>query len=165
MALRPTLRRMYVTVEDVRSYWPAVRELRFRPIAAPAVLDGREYTTVVLDFGPDSVDGWLVDVLATELGLADEPSLDTGARTLTVHGEPIALTPLEFGLFQHLRDREGRTVTRPELLREVWGTGTRAATSSTRSCTPCGRSSARRPRWSRPCGAGVTGFARTGVCT
>jgi hypothetical protein len=121
MALRPALRRMYVTVEDVRSYWPAVRELRFRPIATPAVLDGREYTTVVLDFGPDSVDGWLVDVLATELGLADEPSLDTGSRQLTVHGESVALTPLEFGLFQHLRDREGRTVTRPELLREVWG--------------------------------------------
>ena len=32
------------------------------PFAAPAVLDGREYTTVVLDFGPDSVDGWLVEV-------------------------------------------------------------------------------------------------------
>ena len=122
MALRPALRRMYVTVEDVRSYWPIVRELRFRPIAAPAALDGREYTTVVLDFGPDSVDGWLVDVLATELGLADEPTLDTGAHELTVRGEPVALTPLEFGLFRHLRDREGRTVTRPELLREVWST-------------------------------------------
>ena len=106
MALRPALRRMYVTVEDVQCYWPVVRELRFRPIPAPAVIDGREYATVVLDFGPDSVDGWLVDVLATELGLADEPALDAGARQLTVHGEPIALTPLEFGLFQHLRDRQ-----------------------------------------------------------
>jgi DNA-binding response OmpR family regulator len=28
---------------------------------------------------------------------------------------------LEFGLFRHLRDREGQTVTRPELLRVVWG--------------------------------------------
>jgi hypothetical protein len=121
MALRPALRRMYVAVEDVGSYWPVVRELRFRPIAGPALLDGREYSTVVLDFGPDSVDGWLVDVLATELGLAEEPALDTGARELTVRGEPVALTPLEYGLFRHLRDREGRTVTRPELLREVWG--------------------------------------------
>lgn len=122
MALRPALRRMYVTVEDVRTYWPIVRELRFRPLSAPVSLDGREYATVVLDFGPDSVDGWLVDVLATELGLADEPAVDTGARELTVRGAPIALTPLEFGLFRHLRDREGRTITRPELLREVWGT-------------------------------------------
>ena len=32
------------------------------------------------------------------------------------------LTPLEFGLFRHLREREGRTVARHELLREVWGT-------------------------------------------
>ena len=43
----------------------------------------------MLDFGPESVDGWLVDVLATELGLADEPALDTGAHELTVRGEPV----------------------------------------------------------------------------
>jgi DNA-binding response OmpR family regulator len=34
----------------------------------------------------------------------------------------VSLTPLELGLFRHLRDREGRIVTRSELLREVWGT-------------------------------------------
>ena len=32
------------------------------------------------------------------------------------------LTPLEFGLFECLKHREGKTVTRGELLREVWGT-------------------------------------------
>jgi DNA-binding response OmpR family regulator len=60
-------------------------------------------------------------VLATELGLADEPALDPTAHELTVRGAPVALTPLEFGLFRYLREREGRTVTRPELLRAVWG--------------------------------------------
>jgi DNA-binding response OmpR family regulator len=39
-----------------------------------------------------------------------------------VDGERILLTPLEFGLFRHLREREGRAVSRQELLREVWGT-------------------------------------------
>jgi DNA-binding response OmpR family regulator len=34
----------------------------------------------------------------------------------------VALTPLEFALFRHLGEREGRTVSRPELLLEVWGT-------------------------------------------
>ena len=39
-----------------------------------------------------------------------------------MRGERVALTPLEFGLFNHLREREGKAVSRPELLREVWGT-------------------------------------------
>jgi DNA-binding response OmpR family regulator len=39
-----------------------------------------------------------------------------------VHGAVVALTPLELGLFRHLREREGRIVARRELLREVWGT-------------------------------------------
>jgi hypothetical protein len=123
MALRPALRRMYVVVEDVATYWPVVEKLGFRPLAdGVAILDGREYSTVVLDFGPGSVDGWLASVVADELGVADEPVLDEAARELLVHGAVVALTPLELGLFRHLREREGRIVARRELLREVWGT-------------------------------------------
>ncbi|WP_158580061.1 winged helix-turn-helix domain-containing protein [Geodermatophilus marinus] len=123
LALRPVLRRMYVVVHDVPSFWPVVRELGFRPLpAAPVALDGVEYTSVVLDFGERSVDGWLLDLLGRELGVAEEPALDAESRALTVGGVPVALTPLEFGLFEHLRQREGHTVTRAELLREVWGT-------------------------------------------
>ena len=44
------------------------------------------------------------------------------ARELSVQGERVALTPLEFGLLAHLRGREGRGVARHELLAEVWGT-------------------------------------------
>jgi hypothetical protein len=123
MALRPGLRRMYVAVHDVPSYWPVVRELGFRPLASgPVAVDGVPFSTVVLDFGERSVDGWLVELLARELGVADEPAVDTEAGSLTVGGVPVALTPLEFGLFEHLRQREGRTVTRSELLRDVWRT-------------------------------------------
>jgi DNA-binding winged helix-turn-helix (wHTH) protein len=114
---------MYVTVNDVPAYWPVVRELGFRPLASgPVAVDGVQFTTVVLDFGEHSVDGWLVDLLARELGVADEPTVDADAGSLTIGGVPVALTPLEFGLFEHLRQREGRTVTRRELLRDVWET-------------------------------------------
>ena len=39
-----------------------------------------------------------------------------------MRGERVALTPLEFGLFSHLRQCEGKAVSRNDLLREVWGT-------------------------------------------
>ena len=39
-----------------------------------------------------------------------------------MRGEPVRLTPLEFGVFAMLREREGRTMSRYELLRDVWGT-------------------------------------------
>ena len=123
MALRPRLRRMYVVVRDVPTYWPVVEQLGFRPLGDPvAVLDGVEYTSVVLDFGPGSVDGWLAGLLAAELGVDGTPELDAVARELSVQGERVSLTPLEFGLLAHLREREGRAVARDELLAEVWGT-------------------------------------------
>ena len=41
MALRPALRRMYVVVQDVPTYWPVVEKLGFRPLPdSEAVLDG-----------------------------------------------------------------------------------------------------------------------------
>jgi AAA ATPase-like protein len=137
MVMRPALRRMYVTVNDVPTYFPVVEELGFRPLpvpvgprgradagfAAPVVLDGHDYASVVLDFGPGSVDGWLAHLVAAELGLDDDHPLDESARELTVAGRTVGLTPLEFGVLRHLDAAGGRTVTRPELLSEVWGYG------------------------------------------
>ncbi len=123
MALRPALRRMYVVVHDVPTYWPVVEKLGFRPIAEDVVEIGDiGYASVALDFGPGSVDGWLAHLVGAELGIDDEPSKDGGARELTVRGRPVALTPLEFGLYEHLRQCEGKAVSRSDLLREVWGT-------------------------------------------
>jgi hypothetical protein len=137
MAMRPALRRMYVSVHDVATYLPVVQRLGFAPLpaplgprgraepgnAVPAVLDGQDHSSVVLDFGPGSVDGWLARLVAAELGLDDDHPLDDSARELTVGGRTVALTPLEFGVLRHLDAAGGRTVTRPELLTEVWGYG------------------------------------------
>jgi Transcriptional regulatory protein, C terminal len=135
MAMRPALRRMYVAVADPATYLPVVEQLGFRPLPLPlgprgqveaglapaAVLDGVGYTSVVLDFGPGSVDGWLARLVAVELGLDDDQRLDPGSRELTVDGHRIALTRLEFGVLQHLDAAGGRTVSRVELLTDVWG--------------------------------------------
>ena len=123
MALRPALRRMYVVVQDVPTYWPVVEKLGFRPIAEePIMVGGAAYSSVALDFGPGSVDGWLAELVGAELGVSDDLVSDESARELSVRGARVALTPLEFGLFECLRHREGKAVTRAELLREVWGT-------------------------------------------
>jgi hypothetical protein len=128
MALRPALRRMYVVVQDAATYWPIVERLSFQllPGASPTegmpTLGGTAYASVVLDFGPGSVDGWLAQLAAAELGIEDEAGLDEASRELNVDGRPVPLTPLEFGLLRHLDGREGRTVSRAELLRDVWGT-------------------------------------------
>ena len=114
---------MYVVVNDVPTYWPVVEKLGFRPLPdSGAVLDGTEYASVVLDFGPGSVDGWLASLVADELGIEEDPELDEEARELAVDGKPVPLTPLEYGLFRQLREREGKTVTRRDLLREAGGT-------------------------------------------
>jgi hypothetical protein len=123
MALRPALRRMYVVVNDVPTYWPVVEKLGFRPITEdPVDLDGIGYASVFLDFGPGSVDGWLSGLVAAELGVDEDPLLDEAARELSIRGRAVSLTPLELGLFRHLREREGRPVSRAELLRSVWET-------------------------------------------
>lgn len=48
-------------------------------------------------------------------------SIDLGARTVTRDGQPVALRPKEFDLLAHLAAHPGETLTRADLLREVWG--------------------------------------------
>jgi hypothetical protein len=123
MALRPDLRRIYVTVTDVPTYWPTVEKLGFRAVTeTPAELDGTGYASVFLDFGPGSVDGWLAGLVAAELGLEPSLRLDETANEVVVEGEPISLTPLEFGVLARLDQAAGRAVTRRDLLESVWGT-------------------------------------------
>jgi hypothetical protein len=123
MALRPDLRRIYVAVQDVPTYWPAVEKLGFRPVnEIAAEIGGDAYASVFLDFGPGSVDGWLGGLVAAELGLEPPIRLDESSHEVILDGTPVALTPLEFGVLQTLDRVGGRVVSRRELLRAVWET-------------------------------------------
>jgi two-component system alkaline phosphatase synthesis response regulator PhoP len=49
--------------------------------------------------------------------------VDPTARTVTRGGRPVQLSPKAFELLMALVSRDGKVVTRQELLREVWGYG------------------------------------------
>lgn len=123
MEMRPTLRRVYLSLRDLPTYAPVAQCLGFVALAGQeAVLDGMAYHNAMLDFGPDSVDGWLADLAAAELGIARTPELlDVAARELVLDGTRVGLTPLEFDLIDYLLAHAGAAVSRGELLRHIWG--------------------------------------------
>lgn len=47
--------------------------------------------------------------------------MDAGARTVSVDGNPIELTALEFDLLKALIEHRGRVLSREQLLERVWG--------------------------------------------
>lgn len=53
--------------------------------------------------------------------MGDGVAVDTVARTVTRHGEPVRLTPTEFRLLACLLANAGRVMTHRQLVREVWG--------------------------------------------
>ncbi len=124
MELRPEVRRVYLVACDLPAYASVAQRLGFEVLTEQALtLDGQTYHSAVLDFGPASVDGWLADIAAAELGVQQAPDLlDVDARELVLEDERIALTPLEFGVMHHLHARPDKAVSRTELLRDVWGT-------------------------------------------
>lgn len=124
MELRPRLRRVYLTVRDLPAYQSVASRLGFEVLEDRQVsLDGLRYHSAVLDFGPSSVDGWLADIAAAELGV-ERPRrlLDTGSRELVLDEGRVPLTPLEFGVMHYLEARQAKVVSRSDLLRDVWGT-------------------------------------------
>jgi DNA-binding response OmpR family regulator len=122
LELRPHLRRLYGAVPEVDSALAALAPLGFTELrGAPVQIGGHAHRTLVNDFGPRSIDGWLSDVVGRELA-ADEPTvLDPAARRLVLDGRGVDLSRLELDVLRHLQSREGVAVTREELLREVWG--------------------------------------------
>lgn len=129
MLLRPDLRWMYTVVRDAALYWPVVERLGFRLLPGPAggapvgpvAVGDAEFMSVVLDFGADSVDGWLARLVATELGMPGGPELDERAHEARIDDTAVTLTPLEFGVLQALHNADGRVVTRVDLLETAWG--------------------------------------------
>ena len=122
MALRPDLRRVYTMVRDLEAFGPVVTQLGFRLLERDgAAVDPAGHHSAMLDFGPASVDGWLADLAADELGVHDALSLDRDAGEVVLDGRHVALTPLEFGVLRHLHAKRGKVVSRSAVLREVWG--------------------------------------------
>jgi hypothetical protein len=122
MELRPHLRRIYMLVADIATYGPIAAGLGFSVVEGAAVrLDDKTYHTAVLDFGSQSVDGWLASLLAKELGVEDEHLLDSDARQLVLDGRRVSLTRREFAVMQMLTARSGAAINRTTLLDTIWG--------------------------------------------
>lgn len=122
IALRPALRRVYLTLREVEPYAAVATSLGFELVATADIKsDGVTFHTVMLDFGPSSVTGWLSKLVAGELGVVSDEVLDVDARELVIDGAHVKLTRLEFALFKHLRDRAGKAVAREDIIRDVWG--------------------------------------------
>jgi hypothetical protein len=120
--LRPHLGRIYVGVRDPRPFLDAMRTLGFRLFDEPIDVGGEPFHLVALDFGPDSVDGWLNRIAAAELGESDQPFLDERDRSVDLGGARIQLSPLEFGVLSTLAAHPAAPVSRADLLCKVWGT-------------------------------------------
>ena len=122
LELRPHLRRLYTRVPDVDRALTVLAPLGFAALpGGPVRIGGDAHWTLVNDFGPGSIDGWLSEVIAREIG-ADAPTVvDPATRRLVLDGRPVDLSRLELDVLRHLQRREGVAVTREELLREVWG--------------------------------------------
>ena len=124
LELRPRLRRVYLTLENLAPYAAVANELGFAVLGELAVsLNDKEYHTAMLDFGPGSVDGWICKLVAAELGVSEDSVLDKNRRQFVRGQSAIPLTPLEYGVLELLEARRGRAISRDELLGEVWGRG------------------------------------------
>jgi DNA-binding response OmpR family regulator len=122
MEMRPTLRRIYTTVQDVATYGPMVSPLGFELLPGdPIEFDGVPYFSAQNDFGPSSIDGWLARLVAAELQIEDDSILDLVQHQLVLDGRRVDLTKLEFDVISYLQGRQGHVVERAALLRDVWG--------------------------------------------
>lgn len=122
LELRPHLRRLYLPVPDADRALVVLAPLGFAVLpGAPVQLGQDANWTLMNDFGPGSIDGWLSEVVGRELADDENGVVDPAERRLVLDGRRVDLTRLELDVLRHLQRRQGVTVTRDELLREVWG--------------------------------------------
>ncbi len=121
LELRPNLRRVYLTVRDLKSYAAVAQRLGFQVLSdgkIPSDING--CSSAVLDMGPSSVDGWLARLVAAELGVEENGLLDSAARELVLKQGRVGLSKLEFGVMEYLQRHVGEAVPRIALLENVW---------------------------------------------
>lgn len=122
MERRPLLQRVYVGMTNVPPYAAVAEGLGIRVIdEPPAAVGDISVSSLALDMGPRSVDGWLARLAAAEIGAEDDGLLDERRRALVLNGHATELTRKEFEVMRYLTLRQGEAVTRIELLNDVWG--------------------------------------------
>jgi DNA-binding response OmpR family regulator len=122
MTHRPHLRRVYLAVRELAPYAAAATELGFVVLdACRSTVGSDTYDMAMLDFGPDSVDGWFAQLVAAELGIVTNRLLDVGARELISGGQREPLTRREFDTMHYLLQHTGEVVRRDEIISDVWG--------------------------------------------
>lgn len=130
LALRPRLRRVYLTVADPTPYAATAARLGMEMLPDPPLtLGGLTWHGVLLDMGPASVDGWLARLAGDELDVAEGGLLDIRARALRLGSRRVPLTRREFELLGFLIARAGASVSRDELLDELWGRAAEASSN------------------------------------
>lgn len=121
LRLRPQLGRVFTVLADPTPFVEAFGALCIRPCEQPVALGDRTFHLSVLEMGPASVDGWLAELAAEELGITEARYLDPTDRSVAVGNERVSLTPLEYGVLSLLSERRGCATSRAELLGHVWG--------------------------------------------
>jgi hypothetical protein len=117
----PAVRRIYSHVRG-DALLAQIAPIGFAPLPGRDVMvGGLAHRATLCDLGPESVAGWVSRLAADDPAACEPARLDDGARELVLDGRRIALTRLEYEVLAHLREHEGRPVTREALLREVWG--------------------------------------------
>jgi AAA ATPase domain len=124
LELRPRLRRLYSEFPPDLDFDTFLRPAGFRAVPTHPVRWGeREHGTALLDFGPESVDGWLGRLVAAAVREPSAPAvwIDEASRELVVDGQRTALTGRELEVLQYLIVRAGEAVKRGDLLDDLWG--------------------------------------------
>jgi hypothetical protein len=97
LELRPHLRRLYTPVPDVDRALTVLAPLGFAALPGAPVQIGEDTRwTLVNDFGPGSIDGWLSEVVGRELAAEEPTVLDAAARRLVLDGRSIGLSRLSW---------------------------------------------------------------------
>ena len=124
MEMRPRLRYLYnLGANPEEMQWAPMLGFDYRE-ELTVDLDEQTFHTWRLDMGAESVDGWLARLAADAIGIASDERdvFDRPNHQLSrSDGEHIDLTVLEYGVMNALWARQGRPVSRADLLAEVWG--------------------------------------------
>jgi hypothetical protein len=114
----PDARRIYVGMAHPEAALDVLSALGFTaPESLRPGAGGVGIGTIMLDFGPGGVLGWLAGLVDAQFAASP---FDVEARALRTATGTVPLTKLEFGVMKYFDAHAGRVVTRDELLQNVW---------------------------------------------